>query len=175
MTADCCRRYELRLFMLSLTRTQQYYQVFLSQAIGMGIGMGLVVVPAVSLPSQYFRRRRMLVMGLVYAGQAWFILPTWHGPWTPITGSSLGGVIFPIMLNHLINSSLGFAWSVRYGVPPMFLNKLWIFSEPWRLWSWASWSLPISSPDQIIHRKLHLLFTNNRRLSSPFFQTYPTW
>ena len=56
--------------MLSLTRTQQYYQVFLSQAIGMGIGMGLVIVPAVSLPSQYFRRRRMLVMGLVYAGQA---------------------------------------------------------------------------------------------------------
>jgi len=70
MTVDCCRRYELRLFMLSLARTQQYYQVFLSQAIGMGIGMGLVIVPAVSLPSQYFKRRRILVMGLVYAGQA---------------------------------------------------------------------------------------------------------
>lgn len=31
-------------------------------------------------------------------------------------GSSLGGVIFPIMLNHLINSGLGFAWGVRYGL-----------------------------------------------------------
>jgi len=56
--------------MLSLAQPQHYYQVFLSQAIGMGIGMGLVIVPAVSLPSQYFRRRRILAMGLVYAGQA---------------------------------------------------------------------------------------------------------
>lgn len=87
--------YIFSFFMLSLAKPQHYYQVFLPQAVGMGIGMGLVIVPAISLPSQYFRRRRSLVMGLVYAG------------------SSLGGVIFPIMLNHLINSGLGFAWGVR--------------------------------------------------------------
>lgn len=28
-------------------------------------------------------------------------------------GSSLGGVIWPIMLNHLINNGAGFAWAVR--------------------------------------------------------------
>jgi len=87
--------YVFSFFMLSLAKPHHYYQVFLCQAIGMGIGMGLVIVPALSLPSHYFRRRRSLAMGLVFAG------------------SSLGGVIFPIMLNHLINSSLGFAWGVR--------------------------------------------------------------
>lgn len=56
--------------MLSLAKPQHYYQVFLPQAVGMGIGMGLVIVPAISLPSQYFRRRRSLVMGLVYAGES---------------------------------------------------------------------------------------------------------
>lgn len=66
----CCRHYELRFFMLSLAKPQHYYQVFLPQAVGMGIGMGLVIVPAISLPSQYFRRRRSLVMGLVYAGES---------------------------------------------------------------------------------------------------------
>lgn len=54
--------------MLSLAKPHQYYQIFLSQAIGMGIGMGLVIVPALSLPSHYFRRRRAFAMGLVFAG-----------------------------------------------------------------------------------------------------------
>ncbi|KAF8885236.1 MFS general substrate transporter [Gymnopilus junonius] len=87
--------YVFSFFMLSLAKPHHYYQVFLCQAIGMGVGMGLVIVPALSLPSHYFRRRRSLAMGLVFAG------------------SSLGGVVYPIMLNHLINSSLGFAWGVR--------------------------------------------------------------
>ncbi|KAF7329682.1 MFS general substrate transporter [Mycena kentingensis (nom. inval.)] len=82
-------------FMLSVCRPNQYYQVFLSQGVGMGIGMGLLFVPAVSLPSHYFRAKRSLAMGLVFAG------------------SSLGGVVFPVVLNHLINGPVGFAWGIR--------------------------------------------------------------
>ncbi|KAF7319578.1 MFS general substrate transporter [Mycena chlorophos] len=82
-------------FMLSVCQPNHYYQVFLSQGVGMGIGMGLLFVPAVSLPSHYFRAKRSLVMGLVFAG------------------SSLGGVVFPIVLNNLINGPVGFAWGIR--------------------------------------------------------------
>ncbi|KAJ7672542.1 MFS general substrate transporter [Mycena polygramma] len=87
--------YLFSFFMLSICEPNHYYQVFLSQGIGMGIGMGLLFVPAVSLPSHYFRSKRSLVMGMVFAG------------------SSLGGVVFPIVLNHLINGPVGFAWGIR--------------------------------------------------------------
>ncbi|KAJ7628344.1 MFS general substrate transporter [Roridomyces roridus] len=82
-------------FMLSICEANHFYQVFLSQGVGMGVGIGLLFVPAVSLPSHYFRARRSLVMGMVFAG------------------SSLGGVVFPIILNHLINGPVGFAWGIR--------------------------------------------------------------
>ncbi|KAJ7704450.1 MFS general substrate transporter [Mycena rosella] len=87
--------YLFSFFMLSICEPNQYYQVFLSQGVGMGIGMGLLFVPAVSLPSHYFRAKRSLVMGMVFAG------------------SSLGGVVFPVILNHLINGPIGFAWGIR--------------------------------------------------------------
>ncbi|KAJ7130312.1 MFS general substrate transporter [Mycena epipterygia] len=86
--------YLFSFFMLSICEPNHYYQVFLSQGVGMGIGMGLLFVPAVSLPSHYFRAKRSLVMGMVFAG------------------SSLGGVVFPIILNHLINGPVGFAWGI---------------------------------------------------------------
>ncbi|KAL4262826.1 Proton-linked Monocarboxylate Transporter [Pleurotus pulmonarius] len=82
-------------FMLSISQPHQYYQVFLSQGIGMGVGMGLVIVPSVSVPSQYFRARRSTAMGIVFVG------------------SSIGGIIFPVMINKLVNGRLGFAWGVR--------------------------------------------------------------
>jgi len=54
--------------MLSLAQPHQYYQVFLAQGIGMGIGMGLMFLPAISVTSHYFRRRRTVAMGVVIAG-----------------------------------------------------------------------------------------------------------
>ena len=30
-----------------------------------------------------------------------------------LAGSAIGGIVFPIMLNKLLNSSIGFAWTVR--------------------------------------------------------------
>ncbi|KAF5372624.1 hypothetical protein D9758_005190 [Tetrapyrgos nigripes] len=83
------------LFMVSIAHPDQYYQIYLAQGLGMGIGAGLLYVPAVALQSHHWRRRRALAMGIV------------------VTGSSIGGIIFPIMLNRLFEGSTGFAWGVR--------------------------------------------------------------
>jgi MFS family permease len=57
---------------------------------------GLVYTPAISIIGQYFHRRRALAMGIASSG------------------SSLGGVIFPVMLDRMLyHNSIGFGWSVR--------------------------------------------------------------
>ncbi|KAF9063526.1 major facilitator superfamily domain-containing protein [Rhodocollybia butyracea] len=81
-------------FMLSLAKPQHYYQNFLAQGVGMGIGMGMVFLPSLSICSHYFRRRRAFAMGIV------------------LSGGSLGAAISPILLNHLF-PKIGFAWAVR--------------------------------------------------------------
>ncbi|KAJ3569824.1 hypothetical protein NP233_g4800 [Leucocoprinus birnbaumii] len=81
-------------FMLSLAQPHHYYQYFLAQSIGVGLGMGLMFIPSISVSAHYFRRRRSLAMGLV------------------IVGASLGGCIYPIMLNNLFESA-GFPWAIR--------------------------------------------------------------
>ncbi|KAG1733986.1 major facilitator superfamily domain-containing protein [Suillus lakei] len=83
------------LFMLSLSKPDQYYQIFLSQGLGMGIALGLMYIPSVAVISHHFRRRRTLVMAFA------------------ATGSSLGAIIHPIMLNNLLNGPVGFANGVR--------------------------------------------------------------
>lgn len=57
-----------RIFMLSLAQPDHYYQNFLSQGVGMGIGMGLMFLPSLTVTSHYFRARRSLAMGVVIAG-----------------------------------------------------------------------------------------------------------
>lgn len=81
--------------MLSLAQPNQFYQVFLSQGICVGIGAGLLYIPSIAVISHYFQRRRVLAMSIV------------------ASGSSMGSVIHPIMLNNTLNSSLGFGNSVR--------------------------------------------------------------
>ncbi|KAG1754141.1 major facilitator superfamily domain-containing protein [Suillus lakei] len=83
------------LFMLSLSKPDQYYQIFLAQGVGLGIASGLMYVPSIAVVSHYFRRRRTLAMTFV------------------ASGSSLGAVIHPIMLNNLLNGRLGFGNGVR--------------------------------------------------------------
>ncbi|KAK0186904.1 major facilitator superfamily domain-containing protein [Armillaria mellea] len=75
------------LFMTSLTQEQQFWQVFLAQGIGLGIAVGIVYVPAL--------KRRSLVMGIVGSG------------------SSIGGLVHPIMLNQFFHGPIGFRWGVR--------------------------------------------------------------
>ncbi|KAG2359028.1 MFS general substrate transporter [Suillus spraguei] len=83
------------LFMLSLSKPDQYYQVFLPHGIGIGIAVGLLYIPSLAVISHHFQRRRTLVMTLATAG------------------SSLGAIVYPIMLNNLFNGPLGFANGVR--------------------------------------------------------------
>ncbi|KAG8412741.1 hypothetical protein J3458_013182 [Metarhizium acridum] len=66
----------------------QYYQFMLAQGILGGLASAMTGV------SHYFHKRRAAALGVT------------------VTGSSLGGVVFPIMLSRMIKS-LGFAWSVR--------------------------------------------------------------
>ncbi|EKM50355.1 uncharacterized protein PHACADRAFT_178098 [Phanerochaete carnosa HHB-10118-sp] len=87
--------YVFSMFMLSLADTSRYYQVLLSQGIGMGLGGGLVLIPAISVQAHHWKKRRSLAMGITF------------------TGSSSGGVVFPIMINRLLHSSIGFAWGTR--------------------------------------------------------------
>ena len=82
--------------MLSLAHIEHYYQLFLCQGLGMGVGAGCLYAPALAIQTHHWRDRRALAMGIV------------------TTGASVGGVIFPIMLNQLINvHNVGFGWGVR--------------------------------------------------------------
>ncbi|KAG2074479.1 MFS general substrate transporter [Suillus decipiens] len=83
------------LFMLSFSKPDQYYQIFISQGLGLGIATGLMDIPSLAVISHHFRRRRTVVMTFVAAG------------------SSLGAIVYPIMLNNLFNGPLGFADGVR--------------------------------------------------------------
>ncbi|KAI9838874.1 MAG: hypothetical protein M1819_004081 [Sarea resinae] len=80
--------------MTSLCR--KMYEFILAQGILGGFACGMIFTPVVSAAGQYFTTRRALAMGLV------------------TSGASIGGVIWPIVLNRLLNfSTIGFGWTVR--------------------------------------------------------------
>ena len=74
--------------------TSRYYQFLLSQAICSAIGASCVFYPAFTCVTTWFFKKRGAALGLVTAG------------------SSLGGVIFPIMVIKLI-PEVGFGWTMR--------------------------------------------------------------
>ncbi|KAJ6589092.1 MFS general substrate transporter [Mycena capillaripes] len=100
------------LWMLSLAKPNQYYlarlpfelvqllsanlipQVFLTQGVGLGLGLGLTFLPALGVVAHHFSRHRGLAIGIM------------------TTGASIGGIIFPIMLNNLLFRH-GFVVGVR--------------------------------------------------------------
>ena len=80
--------------MLSFAQPQQFYQVFLTQGIGVGISLGFIFLPAVSIISHHFERKRALAMGIA------------------ASGSSCGGIVFPFLINKMIEKH-GFPWATR--------------------------------------------------------------
>ncbi|KAI5827494.1 MFS general substrate transporter [Schizophyllum commune Tattone D] len=86
----------LSFFMLSLVDRDQYYQVFLAQGVGMGLGLMFVFGTTMTMVSQHFKSRRALAMGIVAAS------------------SPLGSIMYTILLNHLFHGPTGFAWGMRY-------------------------------------------------------------
>ncbi|KIK77785.1 hypothetical protein PAXRUDRAFT_776424, partial [Paxillus rubicundulus Ve08.2h10] len=83
------------LFMLSMVKPGNYYQVLLAQGFGVGIGQGLMYVPSFAVLSHHFDRRRTTMMSIV------------------ASGASLGGIAHTIMLNKLLNGPFGFEAGVR--------------------------------------------------------------
>lgn len=79
---------------MMLSLCTEFWQVVLAQGIVVGVGAGCLFVPCVSLLPTYFSRRIGLALGVAYSG------------------SSLGGIIYPIVLYRLIGP-LGFPWAVR--------------------------------------------------------------
>jgi len=71
-----------------------YYQVFLSQALGQGLAQGIIYLPSVAVMSHHFRKRRAFAMGIA------------------VSGSSTGGIVLPILINHLLVNK-GYIWAVR--------------------------------------------------------------
>ncbi|KAF4774178.1 ATPase [Colletotrichum scovillei] len=82
------------LFMTSLC--EEYYQAFLAQGVLLGVSMSLIFCPPVAVVSRRMPHCRGLALGLT------------------IGGSSIGGIIWPIMLEQLLNKrQLGFGWTMR--------------------------------------------------------------
>ncbi|UKZ52798.1 hypothetical protein TrVGV298_006585 [Trichoderma virens] len=85
----------LHVFGLMMTSiSHDYYQILLSQGVCSAIGVSAIFQPALNSIATWFTTKR---------GAAYGILAT---------GSSLGGVIFPIMVSRLIDE-VGFGWSMR--------------------------------------------------------------
>ncbi|KAF2226391.1 MFS general substrate transporter [Elsinoe ampelina] len=79
---------------MMLSLCTQFWQVFLAQALCVGLGAGCLFVPSVAILSTYFSKRLALATGISAAG------------------SSCGGTIYPIAVYHLI-PMVGFAWATR--------------------------------------------------------------
>jgi len=80
--------------MMSLCDT--YYQFFLAQAVLLGISMSFSTWPPVAVVSRHLPQHRGVALGIV------------------IGGSSIGGIIWPLVLQRLFaNPGLGFGWSIR--------------------------------------------------------------
>jgi MFS family permease len=74
--------------------SKEYYQVLLAQGVCSSIGAAAIGQPSFNSIHSWFRHKSGAAFGIV------------------VSGSSIGGVILPIMVTHLIRS-VGFGWSMR--------------------------------------------------------------
>ncbi|KAF1984358.1 MFS general substrate transporter [Aulographum hederae CBS 113979] len=79
-------------FMTSLST--KYWQLILAQGVCTGLGNGLQFCPTMSLLSTYFSTHRNIAIGIA------------------ASGSAVGGVIFPAIVQQLL-PTIGFGWTVR--------------------------------------------------------------
>ena len=82
--------------MMMISLCHSFWQFLLAQGVLLGISTALATWPMVALVGQYFKRSRAAATGIV------------------IAGSSLGGIIWPIVIDRLLNNTnLGFPWTIR--------------------------------------------------------------
>jgi MFS family permease len=84
--------YVFGLMMTSLAT--EYYQFILAQGIVASVGSSMCFNAALSSTSGWFFKKRGYALGIV------------------ASGSSLGGVVLPIMMSHMI-PQVGFGWAMR--------------------------------------------------------------
>ncbi|OAA73361.1 Major facilitator superfamily domain, general substrate transporter [Cordyceps fumosorosea ARSEF 2679] len=72
----------------------KYWQILLAQGVCSGIGVSAVFQPPLSCVAGYFNKKRGAAFGILS------------------TGASVGGVVWPIMVTHLIRR-VGFGWAMR--------------------------------------------------------------
>ncbi|KAI1772023.1 major facilitator superfamily domain-containing protein [Hypoxylon cercidicola] len=83
------------IFGLAMTSlATQYYQIFLAQSLVCAVGSGAIFNMSLTCATTWFHKKRAAAMGIL------------------VSGSSLGGVILPIIFNQLI-PRLGFPWTLR--------------------------------------------------------------
>ncbi|KAL4951322.1 major facilitator superfamily domain-containing protein [Aspergillus filifer] len=80
------------IFMTSLCT--KYWQLFLAQGLGQGIGCGLMFCPTIALTPTYFSKNRSVAIGIV------------------ASGSATGGLVFPAVVMRLL-PRIGFGWTMR--------------------------------------------------------------
>jgi MFS family permease len=80
------------IFMTSLCT--KYWQLFLAQGIGQGIGCGLMFCPTLALISTYFAKNRGIAIGIV------------------ASGSATGGMVFPAVIMKML-PQVGYGWTIR--------------------------------------------------------------
>ena len=96
--------------MMLTSLCRELYQFILCQGILLGGTAGLVFFPALAVVGQYFQKDRALAMAVAS------------------TGSPVGGVIYPIVLNKLI-PQIGFPWAQRVcGFLSLFLVAIAAFA-----------------------------------------------
>lgn len=98
--------YVFGLMMTSLAH--QYYQFILAQSIVASIGSSAAFQASLVAVSTWFYRRRAAALGIM------------------VSGSSLGGVVLPIMMSRMIDADIdnvGFPWTIR-AVAFLFLGLL---------------------------------------------------
>ncbi|CAM1510757.1 Fc.00g082700.m01.CDS01 [Cosmosporella sp. VM-42] len=72
----------------------EYYQIVLAQGLCSAIGVSAIFQPSLSCVAGWFNHRRGAAFGILF------------------TGSSIGGIVFPITLSHLIRK-VGYGWAMR--------------------------------------------------------------
>ncbi|KAK3940745.1 hypothetical protein QBC46DRAFT_120384 [Diplogelasinospora grovesii] len=71
-----------------------YWQLFLSQGVCTGLGLGIMFMPPLSVISSYFKEKRSYALAVA------------------ATGTGIGSVVFPAAVQYLI-PRVGFPWAVR--------------------------------------------------------------
>ncbi|KAF2666504.1 MFS general substrate transporter [Microthyrium microscopicum] len=80
--------------MMMTSLCTEYWQFFLAQGVCVGIGIGCLLIPGITIPIGWFQKRRGLALGLV------------------TVGSTVGGVIYSIAL-YKLQPLIGLPWATR--------------------------------------------------------------